>query len=1230
MPPKRSSMARTARLLRSPGFWIGLSAVLLIALVLSVGAWLQWSWTVRLIGVLVILLVCVIAFAIMAARAARSARRIEESMRSQSAQEASVARPARRAEIQRLQEGLDAAIATIKESKLGRGRRGKSALYALPWYVMIGPPAAGKTVAVMQSGLNFPLGVDRVRGVGGTRDCDWFFSDEAILLDTAGRYTTEPDDDEEWLAFLDMLRKHRPGEPINGAVIGISVADLATMEPEEIDENAANVRRRVDELVRRLGIRFPVYVLFTKADLLQGFVEFFEPLGADEREGPWGATFAAEDAKAGEARAAFEREFDVLVGALGSTRAVRLARADNAAERRRSFQFPLEFETVRDRLGRFVHGVFQPNPYQERPVFRGFYFSSGTQEGAPLDPAAREIAERFDLPSPPPEGFDPEIRPRSYFLRGLFRDVVIPDAGLVQRTAKAALRHRAGWIAASAVGVLLLTLFLIGTISATVRSRAIVEDVREAARVAASVTWAGGVSPDDLSRVTALRDRVSELERYDADPPAFGWGLYRGDDLIEPAQALYHEAVRSYVGRVILPDVEAQMREAVASAAPQTPAPDGATPEASGANPAGGSASGPGSELYSDLRAYLLMTTDAARLESDVERGFLADHLLDAAEVPTASGANPDSLAAMVRRQVTAFVGALSDQDIRPFTDNTALIARARRVVYEPPTADRLYDRIKEAGDSRYSPVSLASILGGGGGDLFASNPAVSGFYTQQAYREFVRPAVIRWARSPDRIDWVMGYTAADLPDTMRDQGRLAGALRDRYFGDYIASWRRFTKALRLQPTGTEPSRAGRILSILGDPSESPIVTILTAVSAQTTLAEGGGAGAGRAGEIAERAIEQGMRRRLGRANRIVGPIDVELPTSVATPVDRAFASLHALEPGEVPSGGGARGLLQALQALSNVGSTLEGLAGNDAQAAQFFAQAAQNSGPVADARSAINTSLPTLDRDVREALFLAPLSRFRRTLSRNNGGGTGGGGGGASGGAPPVSVTRYLNDRWQRDVYEPYAAALAGKYPLNPGARQEVPLGEFERFFMPETGTLDKFVTDVLGPLGGEESSAIPRSLRAAIADARRIQAGLFSGGALAFRFEMQPEVPETAAGAPAPGQLYLEFAGTSLTYGMGSSRPWTAITWPGGARSTIRVTTRSGTLPPVQAEGDWSAFRLLDRGTIQVRSDTEFVGRWPLERGVTARVNLRTRNAANPLGSVARFFSFRPPARL
>ena len=50
----------------------------------------------------------------------------------------------------------------------------------------------------VNSGLKFPLeqrvGKGAVRGVGGTRNCDWWFTDEAVFLDTAGRYTTQDSD----------------------------------------------------------------------------------------------------------------------------------------------------------------------------------------------------------------------------------------------------------------------------------------------------------------------------------------------------------------------------------------------------------------------------------------------------------------------------------------------------------------------------------------------------------------------------------------------------------------------------------------------------------------------------------------------------------------------------------------------------------------------------------------------------------------------------------------------------------------------------------------------------------------------------------------------------------------------------------------------------------------------------------------------------------------------------
>src|SRR5581483_9415800 len=64
-------------------------------------------------------------------------------------------------------------------SALSKSGKQSANLLELPWYMIIGPPGSGKTTLLSNSGLEFPLadrfGKAAVRGVGGTRSCDWWF-----------------------------------------------------------------------------------------------------------------------------------------------------------------------------------------------------------------------------------------------------------------------------------------------------------------------------------------------------------------------------------------------------------------------------------------------------------------------------------------------------------------------------------------------------------------------------------------------------------------------------------------------------------------------------------------------------------------------------------------------------------------------------------------------------------------------------------------------------------------------------------------------------------------------------------------------------------------------------------------------------------------------------------------------------------------------------------------------
>src|ERR1700760_291915 len=194
-----------------------------------------------------------------------------------------------------LKERMKDALATLKNAAGGRA----GYLYDLPWYVLLGPPGSGKTTALVNSGLKFPLSRGAtpaaIAGIGGTRYCDWWFTEDAVLIDTAGRYTTQDSDaqtdKQSWLAFLDLLKKNRSRQPINGVMVAISLEDLMTLSSAEIKAQADAIRSRLLELHERLKVDFPVYTLFTKADLIAGFTEYFANLSDQDRRQVWGTTF---------------------------------------------------------------------------------------------------------------------------------------------------------------------------------------------------------------------------------------------------------------------------------------------------------------------------------------------------------------------------------------------------------------------------------------------------------------------------------------------------------------------------------------------------------------------------------------------------------------------------------------------------------------------------------------------------------------------------------------------------------------------------------------------------------------------------------------------------------------------------------------------------------------------------------------------------------------------------
>ncbi|MDZ4355773.1 MAG: type VI secretion system membrane subunit TssM, partial [Variovorax sp.] len=397
---------------------IALGAFLLLgAQTLEVGA----IWAVGIFVVLLLLWLLVWFVRRMRTRAAN--RKLGDMLEEQADAAVRDSDPERKAEIDELRGRMVEAVKTIKTSKIGQ-MSGSEALYELPWYMVIGNPAAGKSSAILNSGLQFPFadkGNAVIQGIGGTRNCDWFFTTEGIVLDTAGRYSIHQEDRKEWFGFLDLLKKYRPKAPINGIIITASIPELIGSRPDFAIQLAKNLRQRMQELTERLEVFAPVYVMFTKADLITGFAEFFGDSDKMERDRVWGASLPYDGDEKQDAVALFDKRFDELYMGLKEISVSHFANHRSSDPSPELLIFPLEFAAIKPALRAFLATLFESNPFQHKPVFRGFYFTSALQEGTMRSLSTERIAKRFGLTLSNAATKSKEIYSQNgFFLRDLF------------------------------------------------------------------------------------------------------------------------------------------------------------------------------------------------------------------------------------------------------------------------------------------------------------------------------------------------------------------------------------------------------------------------------------------------------------------------------------------------------------------------------------------------------------------------------------------------------------------------------------------------------------------------------------------------------------------------------------------------------------------------------------------------------------------------------------------
>ena len=1063
-------------------------------------------------------------------------------------------------EIELLHKKMLQALDILKNTRFDKNK----GIYELPWYIMIGPPGSGKTTAVQNSGLEYPLkekmGIDMIQGVGGTRHCDWWFTNKAVLIDTAGRYTTQDShakqDSRAWQGFLGLLKKFRPLRPINGVIISMGMAELLNQTKTERNLHARAIKQRLQELQNQLGMTFPVYVLLSKSDLVAGFNEFFDDFAKEDCEQIWGVTFALKPENDQESIVSgFNKEFHGLLTRLNARINTRLKNERDLDRRAIIYEFPKQLRLLQSAADDFLKEIFSPNAYEEAPMLRGVYLTSATQQGTPIDHLSAHLSTgvRNQTKSTPAKNI------RGYFIKRLLEDVIFPEKNLAttnRRHDKQNLLLRRGVIAVASVMTLGLSY---AWWSSYDWNSQLVDQTKTSLADYQQVTD-GGLNKNTeiitltkgLTSLRSLPVGYASEQLVDAET----LGLYQGDKLKQPAVAAYERALQGY----FIPYLLKALVQEMASNGTHL------------------------NYLYETLKIYLMLYNPEYFEEDDIKVWFSAYFDRNV----------PGKINQSIRVDLNQHLATALELGFTGENYNEEAVLQARGTLTLLPLVERAYQRLKsDFIESSIPDFKLVDILSLDSlqGFTFQSgrdfSQGIPGLFTYNGFHGIFSIEKKRVIKRLIEDSWVYGDDLNTLDEETKS--KVAEQLEQKYIRDYIFYWEDFLSDLTLK--GYASSREGAVITHALSSPDAPIKSIISAVQKNVQLTKLPlSTNEKAAASLAKSVSDVAFQSKKSRISRLLPKeqvkIELDLP---GKEVEFAFTDLLAIDLQQLDK---IQGILRAINRNLDKASLTQGV--NTSYMNQRLEGTFEQLG------SELTEQI--IDMPFPVSNWLESIAVQTKGLARSN-------------------QNERLNGIWKSQVLAEFRRAIRGRYPFKRNATKDVRLKDFSRFFGYE-GTLDKFWAKYLKayvdtsklPWHFTKDIGINDDILKMYQRTEKIREAFFEIGMKSpkINFSLQPESLDRNVSL-----FMLEIDGQQLNYRHGPPRKEQFI-WPG---SSANSETRIAFTPPnggrsinAKYAGEWSLFRFLDKLTEQ-RPDTKNDGLLEISlSGYNAKLKFMPNSVNNP----------------
>lgn len=442
----------------------------------------------------------------------------------------------------------------------------KRSLQRVPWFLVAGTSHGGKSTFLEHAGLPFPMdevqAQNPISGSGASRDCQWWFHQDAILVEAAGRFFSRDsiaeDNEGDWNTFLRFLAGFPSGTPIQAVLLLVNIEKI--IDPRHKEQEVKALRQRMADLRQYLGEQLRFYLVITHLDEILGFSESFEQASPAFRHQYWGFQLHPEQHADQSLEPRVSAAWDDLMRRLDSSTVERLQAEEELPIRLSSFALADQMKAFKPLLLEFVRELFD---HSNNPTsLNGLFLSSPTQAPAKWDWIGPLIRDQFEVKGRFPR-LIPEL-PRGYFVRGLVHEVAIPLSNNKPngppRPGFLALRRAVQTVLA--LGTLaLLASWSYNTLE---NQRLTAELESQVTRAQASLRQLPADGGDIVDLIPALDTLSAAIEVFPPYAPlALRTGLYQGAELRTATRLAYQRSLRN----VFLPRLTGTLADALRAAA---------------------------------------------------------------------------------------------------------------------------------------------------------------------------------------------------------------------------------------------------------------------------------------------------------------------------------------------------------------------------------------------------------------------------------------------------------------------------------------------------------------------------------------------------------------------------------------------------------------------------------------------------------------------------------------